>query len=151
MRASAGKRAIGREDGEFLVARCPCGSDVSTPQSFWEDDPHTNSFAYTRGQRLTPTDIRRRTLNGPIAFALRATRRARLGNRDLTILQERDAGRTYAAIGRKHGITHERVRQLLVRAYKVIEYLDAVQPASDDDETTLHDGGSRVRRRTGSR
>jgi len=126
MRASARQRVIGREDGDFLVVRCPRDSDVSTPESLWQEDPHAESLAYTLGTRVTPAEIRRRTRAFSIAPAERVVRAAALNDRERMILRESEGKRSYAAIGRKHGISRERARQIVKRAEKVAAYLRAV-------------------------
>lgn len=57
--------------------------------------------------------------------AMRAAMRTeRAEKRRRTILRERDEKRTYAAIGREHGVTRERVRQIILRAREVLEHAD---------------------------
>jgi DNA-binding CsgD family transcriptional regulator len=134
MRASARTQAVGCDDGKFLIARCPRDWDVSTPQSLWKESPYAESLAYTLGRWLPPADTHRRTLIHFIAPTKRAMRAIALSDREWTMLREYKAERNYAAIGRKHGLTRERVRQILMRAQKVAAYRRAVGLASPDDE-----------------
>jgi hypothetical protein len=71
-----------------------------------------DSLAYTLGCQMTPDAQRKRTR---INAATRAMRSAMVESRRRTILGEREENRTYAAIGREHGITRERVRQMADR------------------------------------
>jgi DNA-binding CsgD family transcriptional regulator len=120
------KEAVGREDGEFLLERCPRENDVSTPESLWKEDAHAESLAYTLGKRLTPLEVRRRTLADSIALAKRSVREATLDDRQWAILRESEAGRSYEEIGRNRGISRQRVGALVLRARKVAAYLRAV-------------------------
>jgi hypothetical protein len=108
--------------------RCPRLFIVSTPQSLWEQDPRADSLAYTLGRPITPADQRRQTRIESVDPVMRAMRSAmrteRVEKRRRTILRERDQKRTYAAIGREHGITRERVRQIILRAREVLEHAD---------------------------
>lgn len=143
MRASAREQAIGCDDGEYLIARCPRDWDVSTPQSLWEENPSAESLAYTLGKWLSPADVHQRTLIYFIAPTKRALKIITLNDREWTMLREYEAERNYAAIGRKHGITRERARQIVTRAQRVAAYRRAVGLASPDDEAR-----SRARRRS---
>jgi DNA-binding CsgD family transcriptional regulator len=116
---------IGREDGDFLIVRCPRDSDVSTPESLWQEDPHAESLAYTLGTRVTPAAIRRRTRACSIAPVERTIRAATLNDRERAILRESEAERSYAEIGREHDLSRERVRQIVKRAQKIAVYLRA--------------------------
>lgn len=126
------EQPVGCEDGEALIMRCPCAIMVSTPQSLWEEDSCADSLAHTRGRQITPAEQRRQTWIDsidPVRRATRAaTRAAIVENRRRTILRERDEKRTYAAIGREHGITRERVRKIILRAREVLEHPDTTSP-----------------------
>lgn len=116
MKAQAKQRAIGCDDGEFLIERCPCDHAVSTPESLWGEDSYAESLAYTLGRRITPIYTRRHTQRSSIAPARRAALATIPSGRHWRILQEREGKRTLATIGHEHGITRERVRQIVLRA-----------------------------------
>ncbi len=137
MRASTREQAIGCDDGEYLIARCPRDWDVSTPQSLWEENPSAESLTYTLGKWLSPADVHQRTLIYFIAPTKRALKIITLNDREWTMLREYEAKRNYAAIGRKHGITRERARQIVTRAQRVAAYRRVVGLASPDDEGDL--------------
>jgi DNA-binding CsgD family transcriptional regulator len=116
------KGAVGREDGEFLLERCPRESDVSTPESLWKEDPLAESLPYTLGKRVMPLEVRGRTLADSIAPAKRSVREATLDDRQWAILRESEAGRSYEEIGRNRGISRQRVGALVLRGRKVAAY-----------------------------
>jgi hypothetical protein len=134
MRASASTQAIGCDDGKYLIPRCPRDWDISTPQSLWEENPSAESLTYTLGKWLSPADVHQRTLLYFIAPTKRALKIITLNDREWTMLREYETERNYAAIGRKHGITRERARQILTRAQQVAAYRHTVGLASPDDE-----------------
>jgi hypothetical protein len=120
MRGSLRRRPVGREDGENVVVRCPRDVFVSTPRSLWEEDrANVESFAFTLGRRITPAETRGR-MRRLAKLPGRVAREAALDERDRAILGESEArGRTYKAIGREHGISDQRVRQIVDRERKL--------------------------------
>jgi hypothetical protein len=119
---------VGCEAGQALIMRCPRVLMVSTPQSLWEQDPCADSLPCTLGRTITAADERRQIQIesvDPVMRAMRAAMRAeRAERRRRTLLRERDEKRTYAAIGREHGVTRERARQIVLRAREALEHAD---------------------------
>jgi hypothetical protein len=130
MRGSSRRRPVGREDGEYIVARCPRDVLVSTPQSLWEEDrANLESFAFTLGRRITSTETRSRTRR-LARLPARVAREAALDERDRAILRESEAKRTYKAIGQEHGISDQRVRQIVDRERKLAARFHSGNPSS---------------------
>jgi DNA-binding CsgD family transcriptional regulator len=130
MRGWSRRRPVGREDGEYLVARCPRDVLVSTPRSLWEEDrANVEAFRFTLGGRVTPAEARDR-MRRLAKLPGRVAREAALDERDRTILRESEAKRTYKAIGREHGISHQRVRQIVDRERKLAARLRCGSPSS---------------------
>jgi hypothetical protein len=101
MRGSSRRRPVGREDGEYIVARCPRDVLVSTPRSLWEEDrANVESVAFTLGRRITPAETRDRTRR-LAKLPGRVAREAALDERDRAIVRESEAERTYEAIGQE--------------------------------------------------
>ena len=130
MRGSSRRRPVGREDGEYVVARCPRDVLVSTPQSLWEEDTaHVESLWRTLGRRVTPAETRSR-MRRLAELPGRVAREAALDERDRAIFRESEAGRTYGAIGREHGISGQRVRQIVDRERKLVARFRCGSPVS---------------------
>ncbi len=106
---------VGYEEGEYIVMRCPRDLIVSTPQSVWaEDRAKLECFAYTLGRRIAPAQARNLTQVW-LSRSERLVQEAALEQRDKAIFRESQAHRSYAAIGREHGITDQRVHQIVHR------------------------------------
>ena len=130
MRGSSRRRAVGREAGEYIVGRCPRDVVVSTPRSLWEEDrAKVESFAFTLGRRITPAETRDRTRR-LAKLCGRVAREVALDQRDRAILRESEAGRAYAAIGQEHGISGQRVRQIVGRERKLAARFRSGSPSS---------------------
>jgi DNA-binding CsgD family transcriptional regulator len=130
MRGWSRRRPVGREDGEYLVVRCPRDVVVSTPQSLWEEDrAKVESFRRTLGRWIAPAETRSRTRR-MAKLPERVAREVALDQRDRTILRESEAGRTYEVIGREHGISCHRVRQIVDRERKLASRLRSGSPSS---------------------
>jgi hypothetical protein len=115
MRPWVRRRPVGREVGEYIVTRCPRDLVVSTPRSVWaEDRAGAESFGYTLGRRITPAETRRR-MRGWLIRSGRLTREAALDERDKAIFRESQAKRSYAAIAHEHGVSGQRVSQIVHR------------------------------------
>ncbi|HEY5045199.1 MAG TPA: sigma factor-like helix-turn-helix DNA-binding protein [Solirubrobacteraceae bacterium] len=130
MRGWSRRRPVGREDGEYIVARCPRDVLVSTPQSLWEEDrANVESFGFTLGRRVTPAETRNRTRR-LAKLPGRVAREAALDERDRAIVRESEAERTYEAIGQEHGISDQRVRQIVDRERKLAARFRSGSPLS---------------------
>jgi hypothetical protein len=115
MRLWVRRRPVGREVGEYIVMRCPRDLVVSAPRSVWaEDRAGAESFGYTLGRRITPSETRRR-MRGWLIRSERWARESTLDVRDEAIFRESQAKRSYATIAHEHGISDERVRQIVHR------------------------------------
>jgi hypothetical protein len=130
MRGPSRRRPVGREAGEYVVVRCPRDVVVSTPQSLWEEDrAKVESFRFTLGRWVTPAETRDR-MRRLAKLPGRVAREAALDERDRRILRESEAKRTYKAIGREHGISDQRVRQIVDRERKLAARLRCGNPSS---------------------